>query len=176
MKTTRCVALCGAVSALSAVMLLMTVFPYATYALAALAGIMLIPAALECGTRYGVIAYVVTALLSLLLTPDIEAKWLFVLFFGYYPIVALRLQLWYKVVLAWVVKFAIFNAAAVAGFFLLITFMGVPKDEFTIGGMYLPGVLLLLGNAVFVVYDVALVRVTAMYRVRLHPYVVRLMK
>ncbi len=176
MKTTQRITLCGVVAALSTVVLLMTVFPYATYALAALAGMMLIPATLECGTRYGVLSYAVTALLALLLTPDLEAKWLFVLFFGYYPIVQLRLQLWRRVGAAWFVKFLLFNAAAVSGFWLLTTFMNVPKEEFTIAGLYLPWVLLLMGNAVFLVYDVALVRVAALYRVRLHPLVTRLMK
>ncbi len=45
-----------------------------------------------------------------------------------------------------------------------------------IGGVYLPWVLLILGNVVFIVYDIALTRVTAMYRVRLHPFVKRLLK
>ncbi len=176
MKTTQRITFCGVTAALATVVLLLTVFPYATYALAALAGMALIPAALECGTRYGVLGYAVTALLSLLLTPDVEAKWLFVLFFGYYPIIQLRLQLWCRVVAAWAVKLVIFNTAMVVGFWLLTTFMNVPKEEFTIMGMYIPWALLALGNIVFVIYDVALTRVTAMYRVRLHPFVKRLIK
>lgn len=176
MKTTQRMALCGVTAALATVVLLLTVFPYATYALAALAGMVLIPAALECGTRYGVLSYAVTALLSLLLTPDIEAKWLFILFFGYYPIVQLRLQRWHRVGVAWLLKLVLFNAAAVIGFWLLTTFMNVPKDEFSIAGVYLPWVLLLMGNVVFCIYDVALARVAAMYRVRIHPLVTRFFK
>lgn len=175
-KTTQRIALCGVTAALATVVLLLTVFPYATYALAALAGMVLIPAALECGTRYGVLSYTVTALLSLLLTPDVEAKWMFVLFFGYYPLVQLRIQLWRRTAAVWLVKLALFNAAAVVGFWLLTMFMNVPKEEFMVAGLYLPWVLLLMGNVVFLLYDVALTRVTAMYRVRLHPLVKRLMK
>ncbi len=173
MKSTRKIAFCGVLCALSTVILLATFFPYATYALAALAGIVFIPAALEMGPRYGICCYVVTALLASVLTPDPEAKVLFVLFFGYYPVLQLRLQLWHKTVASWVVKLAVFNVAVVSGFWIATALLGVSTDEFTIAGVYLPGILLLLGNVVFVVYDVALVRVGVLYRVRIHPLVSR---
>ena len=83
MRATQRISLCGVTSALATVVLLLTAFPYATYALAAFAGMLMIPSALECGTRYGVLSYTVTALLALLLTPDAEAKFLFVLFFSF---------------------------------------------------------------------------------------------
>ena len=176
MKTTRRIAFCGVLCALSTVVLLLTVFPYATYALAALAGIVLIPAVLECGTHYGVLSFAVTAVMALLLTPDVEAKWLFILFFGYYPIVHLRLSIRHRAGVAWAVKLLIFNAALVADFLLLTMFLHVPKEEFTIAGFYVPWLLLLMGNAVFLVYDIALSRVAALYRVRFHPLIARLMK
>lgn len=175
MKTSQRLALCGVVSALAAVMLLMTVFPYATYALAAMAGIVLIPAALECGTRYAVLSYIATAMLALLITPDIEAKWLFILFFGYYPIVHLRLQI-RRGAWVWGVKLVLFNLAAVADFLIMTMVLNVPREEFVIAGVYVPWVLLIAANAVFVLYDMALYRVSAMYRVRLHPLVKKMMK
>lgn len=176
MKASQRIAFCGMVSALATVVLVATVFPYATYALAALAGIVMIAAALELGTRYGLLCYAVTALLALLITPDPEAKLLFVLFFGYYPTLQLRLNLWQNRILALVVKFAVFNVAVIASFFLSIYVMGIPKDSFTIAGVYLPWVLLMAGNVVFAVFDVALTRVSALYRVRIHPVVKRMFK
>ena len=147
----------------------MTVFPYATYALVAFAGVMLIPAALECGMRYGWLAYVSSACLAMFITPDVEAKWLYLLFFGYYPLVHMRLQLWQNVFLSWVVRLMLFNAAIVSMFWVCITFLGVPKAEFTIPGIYMPWILLVLGNVVFLIYDRMLVRLGVLYRVRLHP-------
>jgi len=176
MKTSQRIAFCGMVCALAIVVLMATVFPYATYALAALAGIVMIAAALELGTHFGLLCYAVTALLALLITPDPEAKLLFVLFFGYYPTLQLRLNLWQNRALTLIVKFAVFNAAVIAAFFLAVYVMGVPQDSFTIGGVYLPWVLLILGNIVFVVFDVALTRVSALYRVRIHPIVKKIFK
>ena len=74
------------------------------------------------------------------------------------------------------IKFAIFNVAVIASFFLSIYVMGIPKDSFTIAGVYLPWVLLIAGNVVFAVFDVALTRVSALYRVRIHPVVKRMFK
>jgi len=176
MNMSQRIAFCGVLCALSTVILLATLFPYATYALAALAGLVFVAATLELGVRYGVVCYIVTALLSLIITPDPEAKLLFVLFFGYYPIVQLRINLWQNTVLAWVVKLLIFNAAMIAGFMMLMYVVGLNKEDFTIAGMYVPWALLLAGNAVFVLYDKALLQVGAFYRLRLHPYVKNLFR
>lgn len=176
MKTAQRLAVCGVLCALSTAILLMTFFPYMTYALAALAGIVLIPAALEFGTRYGVTAYVVTAFLAFFVAPDPEAKLLFILFFGYYPLVRLRVQLWETVWLAWMIKLLLFNAAAIGSFFASLYVLGIPKEEFMINGFYWPPLLLLAGNAVFLVYDLALERVSALYRVRIHPLFKRYFK
>ncbi|MBQ3094506.1 MAG: hypothetical protein IJC52_04965 [Clostridia bacterium] len=173
MNNTRRLTFCAVMSALATAILFLTVFPYATYALAALAGMVLIPVALELGARYGVCCYVVTAVLSVLLTPDPEAKWLFVFFFGYYPILAMRLYLWRRRRAAWVVKFAVFNAAVLASYAVLHTFLHLDEQAFTIADVSVPIVFLALGNIVFLIYDICLVRVTAMYRVRLHPLVKR---
>ncbi len=176
MKLSQRVTFCGVSCALALVVLLATFFPYATYALAALAGVVLIPASLELGTRYGVICYAVSALLALLLTPDIEAKILFVLFFGYYPCVQLRLNLLYPRPLAWFIKVLLFNAAVVGGYLWMLYAVGLPADAFSIGGINMPIVFWIAANAVFAVYDIALCRVAAMYRVRLHPMIRKLFK
>ncbi len=176
MKMSQRMAFCGILCAIATVILLASLFPYATYALAALAGLVFVAATLELGVRYGVICYAVTALLSLLITPDPEAKLLFVLFFGYYPIIQLRIELWRNTALAWVVKLLVFNAAMIGGFLLLLYVVGLEKENFMIAGMYLPWALLLAGNAVFVLYDRALLQVGAFYRLRLHPYVKQLFR
>ncbi len=176
MKLSQRIAFCGILCAIATVILMATLFPYATYALAAMAGLIFVVATLELGVRYGVICYIVTAALSLLVTPDPEAKLLFVLFFGYYPIIQLRINLWKNVILAWGVKLAIFNTAMVCGFLLLLYVVGLNKEDFTIAGVYLPGALLIAGNVVFVLYDRALIQVGAFYRIRLHPYVKRMFR
>ncbi len=171
MNLSQRISFCGVLCALSCVALISTVFPYATYALAALAGMVFTAATLELGTRYGILCYMVTAIISLLITPDIEAKILFLTFLGYYPVIKLRLDLLENRLLSWGIKLIVFNISIIASFCVLTYVIGVDETEFMIGGVYLPWLFLVLGNIVFVIYDVALSRVNAFYRVRIHPLV-----
>ena len=180
MKQTSRVALGGIMGALSLGCLLLTLFPYATYALPALASVFLFPVIIESGKRHGTMVYVATAVLALLITPDLEAKVLYVTFFGYYPLIKSiaesRSQRW----LEWVVKLAVFNAAVVTTYFVLIR-LGMPMDDFSLPGVELPlqvilGAFLLVGNGVFVLYDVALSRLLPLYFARFQPQLRRLLR
>ena len=82
---------------------------------------------------------------------------MFIAFFGYYPIVKNILERFIKNTLVrWIVKFLIFNAAAVGSFFVVTFVVGVPASEFSIFGVYLPLVFLALGNVFFFLYDLAI--------------------
>lgn len=180
MKTTSRVALGGLMGALSLLCLLLTLFPYATYALPALAGVCLFPVVIECGKRYGLMVYVATAILALLITPDVEAKILYVAFFGYYPLIKSIAESRRNRFTEWLIKLAVFNAAVVAAYGLMAR-IGLSLEDFAIKGVALPlsAVLigfLLAGNAVFVLYDVALTRVLPLYFSRLQPRFRRLFR
>lgn len=142
--------------------MLLTLFPYATYALAGLAGVMLLPVALECGKSWAFGAYGVVSLLSFLLVPDMESKLLFVLFFGYYPILKLLLDR-LKKGFSWLLKLAVFNAAMVGSYALLLFVFGLEADAFELFGIQIPLVFLLLGNGVFWLYDRVLSGFVVMY-------------
>lgn len=170
LKPTSRMALCGVMGALSTVCLLLTVFPFATYALPALASVFLFPVVIECGRRYGFLTYVATAVLALLLAPDLEAKWLYVFFFGYYPVLKSVAETRRRP-LEWLIKAATFNAAVVAAYFVLIK-LGLPLGDFAIGNLPIKTVLLLflvMGNVIFVLYDIALTRALSLYFVRFGP-------
>lgn len=66
--------------------MLLTILPISEMGLPALAGAVLIPIILEIGVKWGWMSYACVALLSLLITPSMEAKVLFIAFFGYYPV------------------------------------------------------------------------------------------
>lgn len=176
MKPAQRISFCGVMCALSTMILIASVFPYATYAISALAGIVFISVALELGMRYGIFCFVVTALLSFLVTPDPEAKMLFVCFFGYYPLIHLRLIVWHNRTAAWIIKLIVFNIAVLSAFAVLQYVLGFPFESMQIGGVDLTWVLLPFANIVFVIYDIALDRVTAFYRVRLHPLIKKLFR
>lgn len=179
MKRTAKIALSGVLGALSLGCLLLTVFPFATYALPALASVFFIPVVIECGRRWAVWLYIAVALLALLMVPDMEARLLFVTFFGYYPIV----KSWAEQrshVLEWVCKVVLFNVAVVAGYWLLAG-IGFSFEAFVIPGISLSlsavlALFLVAGNVVFLLYDVALTRMLPLYFVRFQPLLRRFFK
>ena len=75
----------------------------------------------------------------------------------------------------WVLKLAVFNAAIIAVYFILARAFGVSVEEFGEFGKYSEYIFLLLGNAVFVFYDIAVSRMAAVYMHMLHPRVQRIL-
>lgn len=171
------IALGGLLTALGVVMMFLTgLIPIGTYALPAIAGVLLIVAVIEIGAKWAWMIYAAVAVLSLLFAADKEAALLFVLFFGYYPVLKSFLERISNKVLSWISKFAVFNVAVVACFFLAVNFLQLPEDSFTVFGFYLPWVFLILGNAVFLIYDIALSGLVATYVEKLHHRVTKTLK
>ena len=171
------IALRGLQTALGVVLMFLTgLIPIATYALPAIAGVLLIVAVIEIGAKWAWMIYAAVAVLSLLFAADKEAALLFVLFYGYYPVLKSFLERISNKVLSWISKFAVFNVAVVACFFLAVNFLQLPEDSFTVFGIYLPWVFLILGNAVFLIYDIALSGLVATYVEKLHHRVTKTLK
>lgn len=171
------IALGGLLTALGVVLMFLTgLIPIGTYALPAIAGVLLIVAVIEIGAKWAWMIYAAVAVLSLLFAADKEASLLFVLFFGYYPVLKSFLERISNKVLSWISKFAVFNVAVVACFFLAVNFLQLPEDSFTVFGIYLPWVFLILGNAVFLIYDIALSGLVATYVEKLHHRVTKTLK
>ena len=171
------IALGGLLTALGVVLMFLTgLIPIGTYALPAIAGVLLIVAVIEIGAKWAWMIYAAVAVLSLLFAADKEAALLFVLFFGYYPVLKSFLERISNKVLSWISKFAVFNVAVVACFFLAVNFLQLPEDSFPVFGFYLPWVFLILGNAVFLIYDIALSGLVATYVEKLHHRVTKTLK
>lgn len=171
------IALGGLLTALGVVLMFLTgLIPIGTYALPAIAGVLLIVAVIEIGAKWAWMIYAAVAVLSLLFAADKEAALLFVLFFGYYPVLKSFLERISNKVLSWISKFAVFNVAVVACFFLAVNFLQLPEDSFTVFGIYLPWVFLILGNAVFLIYDIVLSGLVATYVEKLHHRVTKTLK
>ena len=83
-----------------------------------------------------------------------EGKALYIAFFGYYPVFKSFIeQRRLPRAAEWVLKLLVFNTATVAAYLIMLRFFGLDPQSFTIGGVPLPWVFLLLGNGVFVLYD-----------------------
>ncbi len=164
MKVSGKTAFAGVICALSVVCMLMTIVPTMEIGLPALAGALLILPVIELGARYGFLCYGATAMITLLLAPSLEAKVLFVAFFGYYPVVKALIERLKSPLLRWSIKLLLFNAAVCGAYFLLLKVLtAVEADDFVLFDVYLPGIILLVGNAVFLLYDIALTRVITVY-------------
>ncbi len=160
-------AICGAISLV--VMALAGVIPIASIALPAIAGCILIPVIIECSEKYAYGVYLLVAILSFFITADREAMFIYVLFFGYYPVLYSTLSRIKSKVLAYVIKIIIFNTAAVADYFIVTFVLGIPIESIEILGDFTLIVLLLAANVVFVLYDGALKGLGYIYYSRLHP-------
>jgi hypothetical protein len=146
-------------------MFLTGLVPFATYALPALAGAMLVAVVIEIGSKMALLAYVSVSILSVFIVPDREAAMMFIVFFGYYPILKEKLESIPSRVIEYALKLGLFNATIVAGYAVMTYVLGIPllsdgAEEF---GKYAVPILLFSGNVVFCVYDYALTRYISVY-------------
>lgn len=139
-----------------AVLMCTGIITIGTYALSALAGIVLIPVAIEVGFKYSFSSYLIASIISLIIAPDKEAVFCFIMLLGYYPTLKIKIELLRKRWLRAVIKLGMFNASMVAVFYLSIAFLGMDRAEFELFGVYIPYVFLIIGNFVFILYDFAL--------------------
>lgn len=172
-KSSTQVALGGLSAALCLVIMLGTVLvPFATYASPALAGIILIPIALELGLSVAGITYAAVSFLSLLIIPDREAALMFIVFFGYYPILKFKLDRIHFSLLRIIIKLVIFNISILLGYFIVIYLFGLSYLLDEISGNF-GWILLLVGNICFPIYEKALRNLTALYLYRIRKVLFR---
>ena len=127
MKQTSKTALGGILAALSLVlMFLFAIFPSATIAAPAVASVLLIFAVLEMGKGWAFGIYVAVSVLALLIVPSKEAAILYVVFFGYYPILKAIIEKGLRNrVVEWILKILLFVVVMTGSYYLMIRFMGI---------------------------------------------------
>ena len=154
-NNTKSLALGGVLAALAVVIMSMGgLIPVATYACPVLCAILQYTVLRFCGRRIAWAWYGVVAILSMLLDPDKEAAALFV-FLGYYPILKPRID---KLPAKWLCKCILFNVAILTMYWLLIHLMGMVQllEEFSELGTVMTVVMLVMGNVIFFLLDIAL--------------------
>lgn len=163
------IAFCGVSAALGTVLLLLGgLIPGTTYCAPVLGMLPLLPALAEYGWRPALSVYGVTAVLALLFVPDKELAGVY-LFLGYYPVLQPALNRLHSRLVRLSCKLAIFNAAVLALYYLLLRVLGLDMLESEFVEYSRPFLLALLGggNLVFLLLDRALGQLTLLWRYRL---------
>ena len=166
MSDTKKTALSGVFAALCvALLLLVWVIPTLDLTVAALASFVVLVALIELGPGHAIGVYAAAAVLSIILLPVKAPALYFTAFSGYYPILKILLNRIKPKWLSWVARIAVFNIAAAAIIAIGIFVLGY--ENFLSAFMIL---FMILANAAFVVYDLALERMTVFYlnRIRNH--------
>jgi len=147
----------------TALLLLSGAIGIGTYAGPVLAGFLLIPVQYEYGWRWTIPVWLVTGVLTLMLSPDWEMGLIYLLLLGWYPAVKPffdRLG-----IVGWILKFLAFNVLAIALYSVLFSILGMAELGFaTIGGALL---LLGMGNILFLLYDFALKKLEGLYKTKI---------
>ncbi|MBQ0084109.1 MAG: hypothetical protein KBS52_05030 [Clostridiales bacterium] len=175
MKKTAAISFCGIMSALSVVIMLAAYFPYFTYAVPAIAGFLVLITYIEAGPKWSVAVYIVTSVLVMLFCEN-EAKLMYLLLFGYYPILKIYVEKLKSKILVYVLKFAVFNASIAVVYLLLAKLFGIETEVSSSFGIIGVIGIVLLGNFTFWLYDIVLVRMANVYLARLHKTVRRIFK
>lgn len=169
------VALGGIVSALSLVLMILSGVTFSLeYAIPMITGALLMVLVVEFGKGFAGVIYLVVSVLSLLLLGNKEPAVMYLMFFGYYPIVKSILEQRFKS--CWVLKYIIFNVSMIASYFVVTKIFMISFDDIKDLGKYALLILLLVGNVLFAMYDVLLTRLVSIYIYRWRKHIKRVFK
>ncbi len=162
-EQTRKLTTCAMLTALGVVLLYLgSMIELVDIALAVLASLLCVFAVIEYGGSAPWLVFAVTGILSLILLPQKTPAVMYLLFFGYYPILKEKLERRSRVV-SWVLKELVFNASLALMLLLSHTTMVAPGAE----PLLLYAAFVLLAEVVFPIYDIALTRLISLYLYRL---------
>ena len=167
-KKTHELALCGVLCALSVAFLWLSgILPLSTYFWPILASAALLPAREECRKSYAWSCFAAVAILGLLLCADKEAALLFC-FLGYYPLLKPKIDAISSKVLRLLLKVALCTVSMGLMYALIIFVFKLPAvvQEFSETAAWLLWVTAATGLALFFLYDIAIDRLSFLYRRR----------
>ena len=161
------IALGGVLAAGSLVVLwLACMVPSGRLGVTAAAGLFPVAGVLAAGRTAGYLCWAAGGILGLILLPDKGVALMYLAFLGLYPVVKSRIESLRRLGLEWVLKLVFFNAVLTLFWFVLRSmFLPQPPDWLGENSLLLYGA----GNLVFVIYDVGLSRLIALFQARLGP-------
>ena len=162
----RQMALCGLLTALAVVVMVLSgAMGIGTFAGPVLAMVVLLPVPEELGSKAAVTVYAAVALLGLLLVPEAELAMVYAAF-GWYPILRPHLDHIPSRLLRILCKLALCTAIILLLYGVLLRLLGLTADLLASTPIF-NGLLLILGNLVFLLTDRALERMTFLWHNKL---------
>lgn len=166
-ERSRRMALCGILCALAAAVLLLGgLTPVATFCAPVLAMAALLPVLEEYGVSAAATAYGAVALPALLLAADREMALVY-LFFGWYPLLRPQIARLGSRPARLLCRLGVCNALIAALYGLTLSLLGIGAAMEAPMSRWLKVYLLVCGNAAFLLLDLALARLTLLWRRRL---------
>lgn len=175
MKNSKVIAYSGVATALSVVMLFLgSIFWVLGYTMPLVASLVMIILLDSISQKSALLTFVSTSIISFILLNDKECVLLYVLFFGYYPLIRDKINEIKPKFLSYLLKFITFNAAMVLTQVLCVYVFGIPFDDML--GKWGIVVFVLCLNLVFVVFDKLYTLLLKLYRIKLKKKVEKYIK
>lgn len=165
-------AFCSLMAALGAALMLMGGFiPVMTYCSPLLTGVLLIPVLREYGARWALLVWIVTALLSLILSADKEAA-LFYCFLGEYPIAARQIRRIrsYPLALLCRMVYVVLALGVLYGLVLFVFQLDIGMEELESHGRFAAAAGFVMLTVTMLLYDRVLQNLEILYERKLRPH------
>ncbi|MBQ8140337.1 MAG: hypothetical protein IJ038_01420 [Clostridia bacterium] len=163
-ERTRRLAICAMMCALGVVVLYLgALVDVLDISMAVIASLFVIFTVIEYGDAAAWTVFAVTGILSLILLPQKLPAAMYLLFFGFYPIIKEKIEKAKRRWLQWLIKEIVFNVCLVILMLLVKYFVYLDGH----GLFVFEVIFFLLANGTFVIYDIALTRLISLYVFRL---------
>ena len=130
---------------------------------------------IEINCKWAFLTYFSAAFLSFLFAES-ESKFMFIGFFGFYPIIKCLVEKINRPVIEWFIKLIVFNLCIIAIYTLIAKAFMLSFDDLGKLASYGESILLVAGNIVFVVYDIAVSRMAWFYSDRIQSKILKIFK
>ncbi|NMA24942.1 MAG: hypothetical protein GX936_04660 [Clostridiales bacterium] len=162
-KKTRRITLTAVFTALTLVFLyLASILPTVRLGFTAAASLFAVAAVIEAGIVSAFFVFIGSSIIGALLLPDKTAVIIYVLFFGYYPVIKSLAEKSRSMLLNWALKLAVFEAAFTLTWFLFRSLI------FNVKVLWMPVIVVyLIGTSAFLVFDIGLTRLIGFYIIRI---------
>lgn len=177
MKNSHKIAVSGIGTALSVVFMFLGGILYVfSYAVPVLLGLLMMMINKTLGKKHALIVFLSVSFLSLIIVPDKESVLLYVMFFGYYPIIKPKLDLIKLKLLKIICKAIMFNAAVFTAELFAFYLFGIPFFEGEMSTVIFALLFAAAMNTIFIMYDFMLNRFYVLYVKKLESKIKKVFK